>query len=214
MASSPKDAGEDFVIGRAYSTERDEDLNREAYYQRQTGRLANTSNLPYILGGLGLAMVVILAIIFLPGSSDDVDRQQLQMLEDRIQELEDQLAGTDLADQTLARIDNNEKEIHLIMERLDRFEGTVTTQIDQIIKELGRLHQKTGSASAPEARLPPPDTKTTPPTKPKVHTVSQGETLYAISRRYGLTVEQLRAYNDIGKDGTIYPGQKLNLSGP
>jgi len=43
---------------------------------------------------------------------------------------------------------------------------------------------------------------------------STGETLYSISRRYGLTVDQLRTYNNIGKDTAIRPGQKLKLSPP
>jgi LysM repeat protein len=38
--------------------------------------------------------------------------------------------------------------------------------------------------------------------------------MYSISRRYGLTVEQLRTYNNIGKNAAIRPGQKLKLSPP
>jgi len=45
-----------------------------------------------------------------------------------------------------------------------------------------------------------------------VHEVSAGETLYSISRRYGLTVDQLRAYNNIGQDAAIRPGQRLRLT--
>jgi membrane-bound lytic murein transglycosylase D len=100
------------------------------------------------------------------------------------------------------------------MERIDRFEGTVTTQIDQIIKELGKLHQKTGSAPAPKAKAPKPVAKTGTEKKVRFHEVSAGETLYSISRRYGLTVDQLRTYNDIGKNTAIRPGQKLKLSPP
>jgi len=117
-------------------------------------------------------------------------------------------------DQALNRIDNYEKELNLIMERVDRFEGTVTTQIDQIIKELGALHQKTGSTPAPKAKTPQPVAKSTTEKKTAVHEVSAGETMYSISRRYGLTVEQLRTYNNIGKDAAIRPGQKLKLTPP
>jgi len=44
-----------------------------------------------------------------------------------------------------------------------------------------------------------------------VHSVAKGETLYAISRRYGTTVDAIRANN--GLAGTdLYPGQQLTIS--
>ncbi len=214
MVDSPKDKHEDFVISQDDDTEGEEGLGREDFYENQTGLWQNKSYLPYIIGGVGLVIIVILLIIALSGPSDTVGREQLKSLEERIQGLEKRLATTGLMDQALDRIDNNEKEINLIMERVDRFEGGVTTQIDQIIKELGALHQKTGSAPAPQVTAPPPDTKSTPEKKTKVHEVSAGETLYSISRRYGLTVDQLRTYNNIDKDEAIRPGQKLKLSPP
>jgi len=214
MVDAPKDSREDFVISQDDDTEGEEDLGRESYYDNHKNMLPNKSNLPYILGGLGLVIIAILLVIVLSRPSDVVDRQQLQALEERIQGLEKGLATVGLMDQALDRIDNYEKELNLIMERVDRFEGTVTTQIDQIIKELGTLHQKTGSAPAPKAKTPQPVAKSTPEKKTAVHEVSAGETMYSISRRYGLTVEQLRTYNNIGKDAAIRPGQKLKLSPP
>ena len=214
MVDSPKDNREDFVISEDDDTEGEEDLGREDYYDNQKRILPTKSNLPYVLGGIGLVIIAILLVIVLTGPSDVVDRQQLQGLEDRIQELEKRLATVDLMNQALDRIDNYEKELNLIMERVDRFEGTVTTQIDQIIKELGMLHQKTGSTPAPKAKAPQPAAKSTAEKKTAVHVVSAGETMYSISRRYGLTVEQLRTYNNIGKDAAIRPGQKLKLSPP
>ena len=76
-------------------------------------------------------------------------------------------------DQALERIDNSEKELGLIMERVDRFEGTVTTQIDQIIKELGKLHRKIGSAPAPKAKAAQPVAKSTTEKKMKVQKVQK-----------------------------------------
>jgi flagellum-specific peptidoglycan hydrolase FlgJ len=48
---------------------------------------------------------------------------------------------------------------------------------------------------------------TTAPTD-KLYTVKQGDTLYNISKRFGLTVDELRAINSIG-DSNIKIGQKL-----
>ena len=44
------------------------------------------------------------------------------------------------------------------------------------------------------------------------HRVEKGETLYRISKQYGVSVEELRRLNNIGTDNTIHPGQRLMVS--
>ena len=48
-------------------------------------------------------------------------------------------------------------------------------------------------------------------TTPAFHTVSPGETLFSISRKYGLTVAQLKELNGIGEQNLITVGQKLRI---
>jgi LysM repeat protein len=43
----------------------------------------------------------------------------------------------------------------------------------------------------------------------KVHEVGEGHSLWAIARRYNITVDALRAANDLKEDESIKPGQKL-----
>lgn len=49
---------------------------------------------------------------------------------------------------------------------------------------------------------------------PSYHTVSSGETLFAISRKYGVTVEELKSWNKIGSQNIITVGQKLVIYKP
>lgn len=46
---------------------------------------------------------------------------------------------------------------------------------------------------------------------PSFHTVSPGETLFSISRKYGLSVSQLKELNGIGEQNLITVGQKLRI---
>jgi len=43
------------------------------------------------------------------------------------------------------------------------------------------------------------------------HVVKKGETLWGIAREYGLPVDRLRSLNNMDKDSSIYPGQKLRI---
>lgn len=46
------------------------------------------------------------------------------------------------------------------------------------------------------------------------YAVRKGDTLYAIAKRSGMSVAQLRELNDLPRDTTLQPGQKLRVSAP
>ena len=41
------------------------------------------------------------------------------------------------------------------------------------------------------------------------HTVATDETLYSISRRYGVTVKKILLLNNLDRNAVVYPGQRL-----
>ena len=45
--------------------------------------------------------------------------------------------------------------------------------------------------------------------KRRYHTVGSGESLYSISRRYGVTVKKIQLLNKLDRGDVVYPGQKL-----
>lgn len=44
-----------------------------------------------------------------------------------------------------------------------------------------------------------------------IYTVKEGDTLWAISRRFGCTVGQLQSWNNISDPNRIYVGQTLTI---
>jgi LysM repeat protein len=48
--------------------------------------------------------------------------------------------------------------------------------------------------------------------KKQYHNVVRGDTLYSISRKYGLSVEEIRRLNNLNKNQSIQPGQKLMVT--
>lgn len=66
-------------------------------------------------------------------------------------------------------------------------------------------------APAPASPAPAPTPTSPQPASvaPLVHVVGQGDTLFAIARRYGVTVDDLRRANNLGSSDVIVPGQRL-----
>jgi len=215
----PKDGNrEDFIINERYAAEEAADLNREGYYERSSEVFRKKSIIPFVLGGLGLVVLVVMLVIVLSRPKNLVDQKYLQSLETRMQQLEKKLAAIGVMDQTIEQLGKQEQDLDRLDKKATRFESTVTTQIDQIIKELSALHQKISKISANPAPQPKTVDKKQPVASKKsdsntqFHQVQAGETLYGISRRYGLSVEQLRTYNNLAANASIHPGQKLKLS--
>jgi LysM repeat protein len=205
MVDPKFESRDNFVINNKYDDEEVQELNREDYYDDHAGMFRKKYLTPVTIGSAGIIVIVILLVIFLSGPKDVVDSRQLQSLETKIQQLEKKLASIGVIDQALDRLGKQEEKLNLISERFDRFNSTVTTQIDQIIKELGVLHQKS-------SQTPQPVKIDQKETTPNFHLVRPEETLWGISRRYGLTLDQLRSYNNIGAEATIQPGQRLKLT--
>ncbi len=86
-------------------------------------------------------------------------------------------------------------------------------------KEIREVVSNTPSTKAPSevmkpSRIPKTETAsvtiTTPPQHLPSHTVSKGDTLYSLSRQYGITVAEIKKMNNLSVD-TISIGQKLLL---
>ena len=218
MVDPKEDTRENFIIDEHYAAEEVADLGQEEYSERSSEILREKSILPYIIGGLGLVVLVVMFVIVLSRPKNTVDLEYLQSLEARMQQLEKKLATIGIMDQTIERLGKQEQKLDRLDKKTDRFESTVTTQIDQIIKELGALHQKISQNSATAAPQPKTAAKKKPAASKKAtstiqfHQVQAGDTLYRISRRYGLSIEQLRTYTGLAVNAAIYPGQKLKLS--
>jgi LysM repeat protein len=213
MVDPKFDKQENFVIDEKYNEEELKELNREDYYDDHSGILQKKYFTPFTVGGIGLVIIVILFIVLLTGTKDTVDSEQLQSLETRIQQLEKKLASVAGMDQTLDQIGKQEEKLNSIGQRFDSFNSAVSTQIDQIIKELGALHKKSSQSPAPQAQQTQQAAITgKKEAKPEFHQVRPKETLWGISRQYGLSLDQLRSYNNIGPKGTIRPGQQLKLT--
>ena len=112
----------------------------------------------------------------------------------------------------VSRLEGEVKELRQFVSERQAPEGHPTPRIDELSRRMDRLENRIAAvAPGPQASTPALE-KTTPQTKAKYHEVRRGETLFRISKDYGLSLEQLCRLNQITPETPIQPGQKLLVS--
>ncbi|BBO66584.1 hypothetical protein DSCA_05140 [Desulfosarcina alkanivorans] len=181
----------------------------------------------YLYWGLGIAVVagvVLLVMLLFSNINEPADLARINELEQKIESLEKRLEKIDGVDEKVTRIWEQAKSFEKFKTRFDRSEASMSLRMDHLAMSLDALQKKTDETlkrvdlieKAPAPVSPPPvkQTAVKKPSSPKVHTVAAGDTLYNISRRYDLSVEELRAINKLKKGAVLHVGQTLMVSRP
>ena len=211
---------EDFVMRGKYAggEEREEPYE----YTASEDNTAKRSLKPILIAGGGLLVAVIVVLMFLSGSPKSTEKDQLKSIETRLKQIEEKLAKLEWIDTGMARLDRKEKDFAALAERMTQMESSMTRRVDQLAKEAVRPAAKQEPAAAKTESAParteaapaksaPAAPKAEKDSKAKVHVVEKGETIYGISRRYGIPAEQLFKLNHLSPKDPIQPGQKLVL---
>jgi LysM repeat protein len=140
---------------------------------------------PYAWIGLGLIVFIILIVILFPRTGYYGLERKIDSLDAKLKQVEGNLNRLVWIEARLDQMEEKIKEFEVMMNTLEKF-GKLSTQ---------------PTAKSPETV-----------TNARYHRVRGGETLYGISRHYGLTVEELRRLNKLPKGATIYAEQKLLIS--
>ena len=201
---------DNFVMSEESNSNADDD-DREEYFETPVSRRDLKSHAPVVFGAIGLILVATVVWLFLSGDRQPVDSNAIQKIDSRLTQLEEKLAKLEWLDQGLARLDVQEKNYEALVERIDKIERAVKQQsalFEKKIRLLGtRPPSGKGSTLKPTSSVNKPQTSST-----KVHVVQTGDTLYRISQKYGIGLDQLRKLNNLDKNAKIFPGQELKVS--
>jgi hypothetical protein len=197
-----------------------EDVGEEDYYEEQEEgyknweRNSSSANKILLFAALGFGLLVLVIFIgwFVFPRDKSAGSKQIKMLEARVRALENKLLRFDKISENLIRLENQTKKFAHAVDRFDQFETSTVLRMDMLAKELNALRDKTFEIKPVEPAAPKTESIKKEKKLGRYHTVQAGETLYSISRRYSLTVDELRRFNELKNDTTIYPGQKLIIS--
>lgn len=174
-----------------------------------------------IVIGAGIVALIIFFFVLFPKDKPSEEIIQSELAPDSVQEGE---KDTDLKkiSERLSLLEERAREIEKLKERIGDLEKSVVS----ISRSESLLQNRIGSP-APS----PPDTVATSQeikasekkkasekvsekssAKAKYHVIRQGETLYQISRSYGVPVETVQKLNNIPPKTILQPGQKILIN--
>ncbi len=217
-----KDTGE--MVDKDSSTLEEENFDEEQFSpwadhksKQKHGSLIKTPVLLVLLV-VAIAALVAVLLMLVMGGRGSVGAGQLASYDERIKNLEERLDKYEAIDEKVTRIWEQAKSFEKFKGRFDRSEASMSLRMDHLTMSLETLQKQLAEAQQPVTRSAPPPSKSASPTQietpktskqDKYHQVQAGDTIYSISRKYKLTVDQLRKLNQLKPNSVIQPGQKL-----
>ena len=169
---------------------------------------------PYIWVGAAALFLILLLIVFLPGSSEKSAQMKLAELSQKVELLENRIFILENNLENLSRPratgqSGSIQEMEQINSRLDRIEASFNQRVEQLSEKI----DDAGSTSPAKKESRSAASKPVSDSGPgkKFHTVKKGETLYRISRIYDVSIDKLRKLNNL-RGNTVFPDQKILIS--
>jgi LysM repeat protein len=167
--------------------QRQKDLN-DSLNKKKTSSLCKTffgRNLLKL--SILLGVLLLNAIFFIGGCGRETPKEDLGLINGRLEQLENKIA----------QLETQSTETKESVTTLGSYVKTLEERIDTLTQEIEKA---------------PVPKQATSQEKKQYHNVVRGDTLYSISRKYGLSVEEIRRLNNLNKNQPIQPGQKLMVN--
>ena len=156
--------------------------------------LKNTYTQKALFDLISLRPSIVLGVLFLSvtvltfgGCGRETPKEDSALINGRFEQLENKIA----------QLEAQSAETKENLTALGSYAKTLEERIDTFTQE--------------NEKAPVPK-QATSQEKKQYHNVVRGDTLYSISRKYGLSVEEIRRLNNLNKNQPIQPGQKLMVT--
>lgn len=171
------------------------------------GSTKTYSGLPFLLGGVGLIILIAIIFAFL-FKGEGVSEGDLESITDGLDRIEKRLSKLEEIEVKTKAFEKQIKELQNSISELKRFKTSSERNLEALSQKIKQnLEKKTTSTNLQkksEAILSESSAK-----GGQYHIVKKGDTLYRISQRYGLKVDELRRINNLKPSDEIFPEQKL-----
>ncbi len=178
------------------------DKKKKAKFGSRVFKIPDTISFSWF--GVCVLIFIILLILVLGGTLGKVVG-----FENRLKKLEERVVRFQDIDYKVTQALEQTQAFEQFKEHFDRLEASMTLRMDHVVKGLNNLQKKMAQVGTKKTEVVKPAKVAKKTTKKRYYTVRRGDTLYEISRRYGLTVKKIRTLNKLSDKAVIHPGQKL-----
>jgi LysM repeat protein len=189
-----------------------EDLGRtreQANNNQQPEGLTRTySGLPFLLGGVGLIILIAILFAFL-FKGEGVSEGDLESITDGLDRIEKRLGRLEEIETKTEAFEKQIKELQTSILELKRYRTSSEKQLGDISQKLEQNVAKIATTPVTQQKESKALSSESSAKNGQYHIVKKGETLYRISQRYGLKVDELRRLNNLKTDDEIFPEQRL-----
>ena len=219
-----KDSGE--LVNKEENAQSEEYFDEEQYSpwadRKDSKRRISLSKVPVLfilLMAAIVALVVALLMLLMSGRGQGASSRQLADFNERLQKLEERMDKYEAIDEKVTRIWEQAKSFEKFKDRFDRSEASTSLRMDHLTMSLETLQKQLNEAQSPAAGKAATAKEDNKDSKKETnttvyHQVQPGDTLYSISKKYNLDVEQLLELNQMKAGSVIQPGQKLVVRTP
>ena len=161
-----------------------------------------------LFGGAGLLVLIVLVVLLFLGGRGSPS-EDLSLIQARLTQMEARIKATIAMENRLQQFEEKEKEVRQALLKTDLSIRTIKGDLNQLIEAFESLQKKTTPIPKTVEAPKPVKEASIAQAEEGYHLVSRGETLYRISKKYGISVDDLRRLNNMDSNALIHPGQKL-----
>jgi len=180
----------------------------------QFGRLRKIPTMFILIGLAVVTSLAALLMLLLSTQEDPASDKQMALMQEKIKQLEERLDRYEGVDEKVTRIWEQARAFEKFKDRFDRSETSImlrmdqmTTSLESVQKQVGQIRKAPPVVPAPVKAAPVKAESTS--FRNRFHTVEAGDTLYSISKKYGIQVDDLLKMNQLEKESILNLGQKL-----
>jgi LysM repeat protein len=153
-----------------------------------------------IFAAVGVVVLAVIGGIYMMLGNGGISKDEARLMQTKLGSLEQKIVAL-------------EKQQAALQARLpaEGAEAALTGKIDTLAQRVEALEKKPAPVAAEKPKAAQKE-KAAASSGKKVHTVQKGETIYGISKKYGMKPDDLRKLNNLGAEDTVKPGQKLVVS--
>jgi LysM repeat protein len=157
-----------------------------------------------------LVLIVLILLLFLGGNRDS--KEDLSLIQARLTRLEARIKNTGALEDRIQQLEEQLMGVRQSLLKADRSIRSLKGDLAQLTEAFENSREKTTAVPQKvEVKKQAQEKKVSQPEK-GYHIVNRGETLYRISKKYGISIDELRRLNSIEPYAIIHPGQKLLIT--